>query len=266
MRIGEIIKQKRNELGITQEELAAKIHVTRQAISNWENNKSVPDIEFVRQLASEFHLSIDEMLINDVKMIEKKSRVNSILIFVTIVAVGFLYWSVYPQIPFTKANENIGICSAQELNYLSIKDLGEHSYSVSFNDILHTNNNYYCVPVQLTVEIDVSIDKDISEKNIVYVTDWSEFEPDPEDENGTIYVLEGYDYVPDGVRVLTESEFDITLEHLVKSQTHEVTVIRSSSSLIFKIDSKYVYKGVGFRMSEEMTRHISINSWYINRY
>ena len=40
--VGENIKKTRNKLGITQEELAEKINVTRQAVSNWENGKTEP--------------------------------------------------------------------------------------------------------------------------------------------------------------------------------------------------------------------------------
>lgn len=37
-----ILKQKRNELQLTQEEVAEKIHVSRQTISNWENGRNLP--------------------------------------------------------------------------------------------------------------------------------------------------------------------------------------------------------------------------------
>lgn len=53
------IKKIRLESGITQEELAEKLFVTRQTISNWENGKSQPDIETLTTLAEV--LSVDNL-------------------------------------------------------------------------------------------------------------------------------------------------------------------------------------------------------------
>ena len=44
MELNEQIKKYRTEMNISQEELAEKIYVTRQSISNWENGKTYPDI------------------------------------------------------------------------------------------------------------------------------------------------------------------------------------------------------------------------------
>ena len=54
--VGENIKKTRNKIGITQEELAEKINVTRQAVSNWENGKTEPDIETLTKIAQIFEL------------------------------------------------------------------------------------------------------------------------------------------------------------------------------------------------------------------
>lgn len=60
--IGNNIKNKRKKLGITQEQLAEKINVTRQAVSNWENGKTEPDIETLTKIAQIFDISIDELV------------------------------------------------------------------------------------------------------------------------------------------------------------------------------------------------------------
>lgn len=44
MQVGNQIKKYRDQLHLSQEQLAEKIYVTRQTISNWETNKSYPDI------------------------------------------------------------------------------------------------------------------------------------------------------------------------------------------------------------------------------
>ncbi len=48
--VGQVIHNKRKELSLTQEDLAEKVHVTRQAVSNWERNKTVPDDSMIDQL------------------------------------------------------------------------------------------------------------------------------------------------------------------------------------------------------------------------
>ncbi len=60
--IGENIKNTRKKLGITQEELAEKLSVTRQAVSNWENGKTEPDIETLTKIAQIFNISIDGLV------------------------------------------------------------------------------------------------------------------------------------------------------------------------------------------------------------
>ena len=57
-KIGKNIKSNRTKLGITQEELAEKINVTRQAVSNWENGKTEPDIETLTKIAQIFYIMI----------------------------------------------------------------------------------------------------------------------------------------------------------------------------------------------------------------
>ncbi len=60
--VGENIKNIRKKLGITQEELSEKLSVTRQAVSNWENGKTEPDIETLTKIAQIFDISIDELV------------------------------------------------------------------------------------------------------------------------------------------------------------------------------------------------------------
>ena len=60
--VGENIKNTRKKIGITQEELAEKLSVTRQAVSNWENGKTEPDIETLTKIAQIFDISIDELV------------------------------------------------------------------------------------------------------------------------------------------------------------------------------------------------------------
>lgn len=62
LNIARIIAEKRREAGVTQEELAAYMGVTKASVSKWETGQSCPDISFLPQLASYFNISVDELL------------------------------------------------------------------------------------------------------------------------------------------------------------------------------------------------------------
>ena len=62
--IGNNIKSNRQKLGITQEQLAEKINVTRQAVSNWENGKTDPDLETISAIAEIFKIDSYELINN----------------------------------------------------------------------------------------------------------------------------------------------------------------------------------------------------------
>lgn len=60
--LGGKIKAARLEAGLTQDEMAGKLFVSRQAITKWENNKGVPDIGNLRRLAQLLDVSVDYLL------------------------------------------------------------------------------------------------------------------------------------------------------------------------------------------------------------
>lgn len=64
------LKKTRNDLAITQKQLADRLHVSRKTVSGWETGRNRPDIDTLRQMAVIYHISLDE-LISDKKMPEK---------------------------------------------------------------------------------------------------------------------------------------------------------------------------------------------------
>lgn len=62
MNIAKILNTKRKEKGVTQEELAAYIGVSKASVSKWETGQSYPDIIFLPQLASYFNITVDELM------------------------------------------------------------------------------------------------------------------------------------------------------------------------------------------------------------
>ncbi len=65
MDLGSRIKEEREKLNLSQDELAEKMDISRQAISKWETGKSYPDIEKILKLSNLFHLSLDELVKGD---------------------------------------------------------------------------------------------------------------------------------------------------------------------------------------------------------
>ena len=62
MTLGEKIQALRNQHGLSQEQLAEKITVSRQAVSKWELDQSTPDLEYIIQLSEIFGVSIDSLV------------------------------------------------------------------------------------------------------------------------------------------------------------------------------------------------------------
>ncbi|WP_421809744.1 helix-turn-helix transcriptional regulator [Holdemania massiliensis] len=70
MELNTKLKEARSHAGLTQEEVAEAIQVSRQTISNWETGKFYPDILSVIKLSDLYAISLDELLKGDKKMIE----------------------------------------------------------------------------------------------------------------------------------------------------------------------------------------------------
>ncbi len=62
MNLGNNISERRKAKGMTQEELAANLGVSPQAVSKWENNLSCPDISLLPEISKLFGISVDELL------------------------------------------------------------------------------------------------------------------------------------------------------------------------------------------------------------
>lgn len=62
MEIGNKINQLRKLSGMTQEQLAEKLNVSRQTISKWESDSTSPDLESIVKISRIFHVSLDDLL------------------------------------------------------------------------------------------------------------------------------------------------------------------------------------------------------------
>ena len=113
MELGKQIKKHRQEVQLSQEELAERVYVSRQTISNWENDKSYPDVNSLVLLSEIFQISLDNLIKGDIEVmkdviqkeeIEKMNRygkIYTILLIATAVSAVPLFmllggWALIP--------------------------------------------------------------------------------------------------------------------------------------------------------------------------
>lgn len=83
-KIANLIKNLRKKLGLTQSEFAEKYHVSYQAVSKWENAKSIPDIAILKQICEDYNISLDTLTKN--KNSNKTVIISAALVILTILA------------------------------------------------------------------------------------------------------------------------------------------------------------------------------------
>lgn len=68
MNFSQQIKKLRDSRGLTQEQMANELGISRQAVSNWENDRNLPDIEMLISISTTFDISLDELILGERKM------------------------------------------------------------------------------------------------------------------------------------------------------------------------------------------------------
>ncbi len=101
MNVGARIKKYREKQNISQDELALKVFVSRQTISNWETNKSFPDIKSLTMLSNIFHVTLDDFIkgdIEEMKRIVSKEKIEkfNIMSYIFLVEMLIVMFSAYP--------------------------------------------------------------------------------------------------------------------------------------------------------------------------
>lgn len=111
IKISKNLKKFRKLSNLTQEQLAERMNLTRQAISNWENDKSQPDIDSIARLAEIFGITVEEMIYGSLKKVgvdendENKRNVMKVVLSVfggLFVAAGAIiifvsFWEDFPD-------------------------------------------------------------------------------------------------------------------------------------------------------------------------
>lgn len=118
---GNKIKILRKQNNMTQDDLAIKLHVTRQAISNWERGITIPDINMITEISNVFAMGIDEIISNETKKVEKQYDrkatrflyMLSIILVVTNIIISYLIYkevkisTIFPVIIIMLINTTI---------------------------------------------------------------------------------------------------------------------------------------------------------------
>ena len=100
MEVKEQIRAYRSSLGLSQEELAEALYVTRQTVSNWETGKSYPDIQSRLRLSALYGVSLDQLIKGDAERMKEKIYDDEIRafnrlsnVFALIMVLSLLAWA-----------------------------------------------------------------------------------------------------------------------------------------------------------------------------
>ncbi len=114
MELGKQIKKHRQEVQLSQEKLADRVYVSRQTISNWENDKSYPDVNSLVLLSEIFHISLDNLIKGDIEVMKdviqkeeivkmnRYGKIYTIMLIVTAISAVplFMWLGVWAFIPW----------------------------------------------------------------------------------------------------------------------------------------------------------------------
>lgn len=113
MTIAEMIKKTRVDNDLTQEEYANKFGVSRQTVSSWENEKSIPDLQLIITICNTYNLSLDSLLnadhnyVDKIDMTKKIVRISKkILLLICIIICSYVAFFGFWKIHATNKNES----------------------------------------------------------------------------------------------------------------------------------------------------------------
>lgn len=128
--IGSIIKDIRKKNNLTQNEFASILGVTFQAVSKWENDKSIPDITILKDISNKFNVDLNYLISGKKVNINKKSFFKKNMIIITIIV--FIIISVCVFLFFHKHNYEFKTLNGETKD---IKVTGSITYDESKSSI-----------------------------------------------------------------------------------------------------------------------------------
>ena len=128
--IGSIIKDSRKKNNLTQNEFASILGVTFQAVSKWENDKSIPDITILKDISNKFNVDLNYLISGKKVNINKKSFFKKNMIIITVII--FIIISVCVFLFFHKHNYEFKTLNGETKD---IKVTGSITYDESKSSI-----------------------------------------------------------------------------------------------------------------------------------
>lgn len=169
--IGQIIKKARENKGISQNELAKILHVTRQAVSNWENNHNLPDSYILVNLCQILDLNLN-IFLNDINfeevIYEEKKKVKKIdlkiiiTLLILIVLVVLLLLTIIKRSRFSVYDIDIESDDIKLENGIFIKSNTKNYFQLG--NIILTNDN---LKIENIISIKI-ISKNEDEENLIF--------------------------------------------------------------------------------------------------
>ncbi len=221
MQLGQMIVKIRKEQGLTQENFAKMFDVTRQTVSNWENEKSYPDLETLVKISDIFNVSLDVLMKGDSNMvldIDKKVKKHAFykwlaigLVVVVIALISFIYVNAKSLNTTTKEYMSWEINNIKEVE---IYDVQNKTVVIKYDD----ENSINKFLSMLNIENWEQVKKINKNFNLEYTIKlyYDTAQQDETDDINEINIYENGKYVsifktlPGGVKQYYKSNIDIS--------------------------------------------------------
>ncbi len=138
MEFNEKLQELRKSKGLTQEELAEKLYVSRTAVSKWESGRGYPNIDSLKEISAFFSVSIDELLSSEKLLFiaEKENKSNIKNICELLFSVVDLFSVLLIILPLYPNTVNGFIYSVNLLSYVETSEFNKVAYWCGFLTLL----------------------------------------------------------------------------------------------------------------------------------
>ena len=192
MKLGQTIQKIRNDNNLTQSDFAEFFHVTRQTVSNWENEKSYPDLLTLIEISNRFNITLDSMLKDDIEVTEKLNKdikwgkwlktaaLVTVTAVVVLTSVRFGIWKYGTSKAENKFNEGLSKYSYEEIEVAP----GISSYRIVYDEDTYFLLSKPAMPSFFGLASDIrvkDVDCCIKTDNGIATLCWSAYDGDVDD-------------------------------------------------------------------------------------
>lgn len=184
MTVAEMIKETRTSSNMTQEEYGLKLGVSRQTVSSWENGRSMPDLQMLIDICNMYHISLDKLLNEDNKFVNKIDfyrRIGKILkIIFLCLGIGIvIYMLAFARWKIVAADKNEAFANnVKELGFVledGVYSMEENGVSFQllnqklpfFRDDFYVKNSFAYLEID-TTEISIQVFDEVNTVNITF--------------------------------------------------------------------------------------------------